>query len=409
MSDAAPFFNRPHAGALSARLRRARDARCRARDARRAARRRAATRSDRTAASGPASLFTAGRISHAHWGVHVISLSDGDTLFGLDQAKFFIPASNEKIITTAVAAERLGWDYRFTTRILATSPISPDRHHQRRSDRRRRRRSVDQSAASGALAGLRRLGGGACTSAAFELVTGNLIADDDRFAEPGWGAGVVVGRSPVRLRRRGDGAAIQREPDRGHRRAGDGSRRAGHHRDVAGGQRRVHGQSRDDDRGGSESRIEHRTSAGHAVPGSARANRRRLGARSPSRPQSINATRFYATRWKPRCGATASSSPATPSTSTRCASRRGANTPSSYWWIARRRSSEIADVTNKWSRNGYAETLLLALAPAGRAGHHRCGTGGTARDARTAGASRTKSSRGTDRGCRATTRSRRAR
>ena len=71
------------------------------------------------------SLFTAANVSHAHWGVHVVSLRTGDTLFGLDARKFFIPASNQKIVTAAVAAERLGWDYRFTTRILSTSPISP--------------------------------------------------------------------------------------------------------------------------------------------------------------------------------------------------------------------------------------------------------------------------------------------
>jgi D-alanyl-D-alanine carboxypeptidase/D-alanyl-D-alanine-endopeptidase (penicillin-binding protein 4) len=133
-------------------------------------------------------LFTADSISHAHWGVHVVSLGDGDTLFGLDQAKFFIPASNEKIVTTAVAAERLGWDYRFTTRILATSPISPsgtvdgdlivvgDGDPSINPRHPARWQAFDDWAAALHARGLR-------------LVTGSLIADDDRFGEPGWAPG----------------------------------------------------------------------------------------------------------------------------------------------------------------------------------------------------------------------------
>lgn len=134
------------------------------------------------------SLFTAANVSHAHWGVHVVSLRTGDTLFSLDSRKFFIPASNQKIVTTAVAAERLGWDYRFTTRILATSPISPsgtvsgdlivagDGDPSINPRHPARWQVFDEWAAALHDRGLR-------------MVTGNLFADDDRFAEPGWGAG----------------------------------------------------------------------------------------------------------------------------------------------------------------------------------------------------------------------------
>ena len=134
------------------------------------------------------SLFGAANVSHAHWGVHVISLESGNSLFSLDAQKFFVPASNAKVITTAVAAERLGWNHRFTTRILSTSPIAPDgtingdlivvgdgdpsinpRHPARWQ-------AFDAWAAALHDRGLR-------------VVAGNLIADDDRFAEPGWGAG----------------------------------------------------------------------------------------------------------------------------------------------------------------------------------------------------------------------------
>ena len=133
-------------------------------------------------------LFTAANVNHAHWGVHVVSLRTGDPLYSLDARKFFIPASNEKIVTTAVAAERLGWDHRFTTRILATSPISPtgtingdlivvgDGDPSINPRHPARWQVFDEWAAALHDRGLR-------------MVTGNLIADDDRFAEPGWGAG----------------------------------------------------------------------------------------------------------------------------------------------------------------------------------------------------------------------------
>lgn len=133
-------------------------------------------------------LFTAANVSHAHWGVHVVSLRTGDTLFDLDARKFFVPASNQKIVTTAVAAERLGWDFRFTTRLLATSPISPagtidgdlivsgDGDPSINPRHPARWQIFDEWAAALRDRGVR-------------TVTGNLIADDDRFAEPGWGAG----------------------------------------------------------------------------------------------------------------------------------------------------------------------------------------------------------------------------
>ena len=42
------------------------------------------------------------------------------------RSRLQVPASNQKLLTTAVAAERLGWDYRYTTRLYGTGPISAD-------------------------------------------------------------------------------------------------------------------------------------------------------------------------------------------------------------------------------------------------------------------------------------------
>lgn len=48
-------------------------------------------------------------------GIHVIDLGSGETVYGLNTEKLFIPASTIKLVTTASALQILGDDYRFTT------------------------------------------------------------------------------------------------------------------------------------------------------------------------------------------------------------------------------------------------------------------------------------------------------
>jgi D-alanyl-D-alanine carboxypeptidase/D-alanyl-D-alanine-endopeptidase (penicillin-binding protein 4) len=134
------------------------------------------------------SLFDAPAVRHAQWGVHIFSLRSAETLYSLNAARFMVPASNQKILTTAVAAERLGWDFRFTTRLLATGPLDDDgtilgdvivtgngdptinpRHPSRW-------RAFDDWAAALRARGVK-------------IINGALIGDDNAFAEPGWGVG----------------------------------------------------------------------------------------------------------------------------------------------------------------------------------------------------------------------------
>jgi D-alanyl-D-alanine carboxypeptidase/D-alanyl-D-alanine-endopeptidase (penicillin-binding protein 4) len=134
------------------------------------------------------SLFTAPEVRHAQWGVSFYSLSNTDTVYSLNAGQFMIPASNQKILTTAVAAERLGWDFRFTTRLLATGPLDDDgtitgdvvvvgsgdptinpRHPERW-------RIFDEWAAALRARGVK-------------IINGSLVGEDNAFAEPGWGVG----------------------------------------------------------------------------------------------------------------------------------------------------------------------------------------------------------------------------
>jgi D-alanyl-D-alanine carboxypeptidase/D-alanyl-D-alanine-endopeptidase (penicillin-binding protein 4) len=53
------------------------------------------------------------------WGVRIVSLEQDRVVFERNADRLFLPASNAKLFTTALALVRLGPDYRFQTRVLA--------------------------------------------------------------------------------------------------------------------------------------------------------------------------------------------------------------------------------------------------------------------------------------------------
>jgi D-alanyl-D-alanine carboxypeptidase/D-alanyl-D-alanine-endopeptidase (penicillin-binding protein 4) len=133
-------------------------------------------------------IFSEPSVDHGVWSAAVHSLRHGETLYSANSFRLQTPASNQKLLTAAAAAERLGWDYRYTTRIYATGTIDSDgtlngdlvvvadgdptinpRHPQRWS-------IFDEWGKQLAAKGIRR-------------VSGYLIGDDNTFEEPGWGLG----------------------------------------------------------------------------------------------------------------------------------------------------------------------------------------------------------------------------
>lgn len=56
---------------------------------------------------------------NSHWGILIVDPARGDTLYSLNAGKLFMPASNQKLLTAAVALARLGPDYRFRTELAA--------------------------------------------------------------------------------------------------------------------------------------------------------------------------------------------------------------------------------------------------------------------------------------------------
>src|ERR1700722_736550 len=60
---------------------------------------------------------------HAIVGAQVLRLSDGRVLYARNSERLFVPASNMKLFTTALALTRLGAEYRLRTQIGADSPV----------------------------------------------------------------------------------------------------------------------------------------------------------------------------------------------------------------------------------------------------------------------------------------------
>jgi D-alanyl-D-alanine carboxypeptidase/D-alanyl-D-alanine-endopeptidase (penicillin-binding protein 4) len=82
----------------------------------------------------PAELFAAraqlvlgsGQTSKGDWGLLLADAKTGEVLFEQNADRYFVPASNMKLFTTALALATLGPDYRFRTTLEAFRPPSRD-------------------------------------------------------------------------------------------------------------------------------------------------------------------------------------------------------------------------------------------------------------------------------------------
>ena len=62
----------------------------------------------------------------AFWGVHIEHLQTGEVIYSRHADKRFIPASNQKVFTTAAALSILGPDFRYQTRLYLDGPVRGD-------------------------------------------------------------------------------------------------------------------------------------------------------------------------------------------------------------------------------------------------------------------------------------------
>lgn len=62
----------------------------------------------------------------ASWGIKVVSIDTGKTLYAHDADKLFVPASTGKLYTAALALDTFGPDYRIPTTLFATEKVGRD-------------------------------------------------------------------------------------------------------------------------------------------------------------------------------------------------------------------------------------------------------------------------------------------
>jgi D-alanyl-D-alanine carboxypeptidase/D-alanyl-D-alanine-endopeptidase (penicillin-binding protein 4) len=105
---------------------------------------------------------------NGRWGVMVVSLTRGDTLFSQNADLMLQPASTMKLFTAALALDRFGPAHYFTTDVLRTGPLAAD----------------------GTVAGDLVLRGGGDPALSNRFVRGRLDAPMDMLAEFVAGAGV---------------------------------------------------------------------------------------------------------------------------------------------------------------------------------------------------------------------------
>jgi D-alanyl-D-alanine carboxypeptidase/D-alanyl-D-alanine-endopeptidase (penicillin-binding protein 4) len=71
-------------------------------------------------------LTQAGAAEKGEWGMLIADAETGETLFEQNSEKYFVPASNLKLFSTALALATLGPDYRFHTTLESHGTIAPD-------------------------------------------------------------------------------------------------------------------------------------------------------------------------------------------------------------------------------------------------------------------------------------------
>jgi serine-type D-Ala-D-Ala carboxypeptidase/endopeptidase (penicillin-binding protein 4) len=72
------------------------------------------------------SLLASAPAVKGEWGLLVVDAETGETLYELNADRYFVPASNMKLFTTALALAKLGPDYRFHTTLETRGTVSPE-------------------------------------------------------------------------------------------------------------------------------------------------------------------------------------------------------------------------------------------------------------------------------------------
>jgi serine-type D-Ala-D-Ala carboxypeptidase/endopeptidase (penicillin-binding protein 4) len=72
------------------------------------------------------SILAAPETNRGYWGMLIEDADSGEVIFSLNADHYFLPASNAKLFTTALAMATLGADYRFHTTVESRAPVDAD-------------------------------------------------------------------------------------------------------------------------------------------------------------------------------------------------------------------------------------------------------------------------------------------
>jgi D-alanyl-D-alanine carboxypeptidase/D-alanyl-D-alanine-endopeptidase (penicillin-binding protein 4) len=139
------------------------------------------------------SIFSGPNFDRSYWSVMVRPASGGEDLFSLNARKLMMPGSVMKIVTLAAAAERLGWDHQFETKVVTAAPsdhgiLRGDLIVVGGGDPSISERSDSVSQLQALARSVRRAG--------IERIEGGIIGDDDLFDDRGFGDGWTLDNLP---------------------------------------------------------------------------------------------------------------------------------------------------------------------------------------------------------------------
>lgn len=133
------------------------------------------------------------RFRHARWGIDVVDLDSGQVRYSHDADKLFVPASNAKLFTAALALAQFGGDARFHTTLYTSASnrangiLAGDLILYGGGDP-----SLGDAAVTPATLDWAERFAGAVADLGITRIDGDLIADDTRFAGPAYGTGWEV-------------------------------------------------------------------------------------------------------------------------------------------------------------------------------------------------------------------------
>ncbi|WP_198148963.1 D-alanyl-D-alanine carboxypeptidase/D-alanyl-D-alanine endopeptidase [Luteibacter yeojuensis] len=126
--------------------------------------------------------LAAPRFAAASWGISVVALDGGRTVYAHDDGKLMLPASTAKLFTAAFALDRLGPGYRTHTDVLAAGDIRRGRLRGELVLRGRGDPTLAGDGWAGQLADQ-------VAAAGITRIDGGIVGDDTAFAGPPIGSG----------------------------------------------------------------------------------------------------------------------------------------------------------------------------------------------------------------------------